>query len=83
MDFDVLGGHFRGPGHRFWRSGGYPGPPGIPRGSRVDIYMILEWIWRSFWETILIHVLKKPVQVDFLDVFLGYVFEDCFFDVWG
>ena len=83
MDFDVLGGHFGGPGHRFWRSGGYPGPPGSPRGSRVDIYMILEWIWRSFWETILIHVLKKSVQVDFLDVFLGSIFDDCFFDVWG
>ena len=83
MDFDVLGGHFGGPGHRFWRSGGYPGPPGSPRGSRVDIFMILERIWRSFWVTILIHFLEKSLQVDFVGVFSGYVFRDYLFDVWG
>ena len=65
------------------RPGGYPGPPGTPRGSRVDIYMILDRIWRVFWERILIHFVEKSVQVDFLGVCVGYVLEDCFFDVWG
>ena len=71
------------PGIVFRDLGGYPGPPGSPRGSRVDILMILERIWRSFWERISIHFLEKSVQVDFLGVCVGYVLEDCFFDVWG